>query len=91
MLSAKSYWRELPAQKAEKSDSPSPHQSLASVLRQEFCDAICLLRYLGRTEESISNHITMATGELVLAFHSARIQQEDTLFLGNKTVNNNTV
>lgn len=81
--------------------TPSTHRSLTSTLRQGFQGAICFLHFVGRAVEGIFtvyslleellHHSTMATGELALAFHSSGIQHEDTLFLGNKIVNNNTV
>ena len=57
--------------------------------------AICLLHYLGRADGAIFviqmtkllHHTAMETGESAWP----PIQHEDILFLGNKTVNNNTV
>lgn len=73
---------------------------MASILREGFHHAICFLHYLGRAGRvfPVCGHLdklfhlaAMATGELAVAFHPPEIQHEDILFLGNKTVRNNTV
>lgn len=86
--------------KLKNSDSPKS-LSVSGIHPKRGISSCYLLSSLSREsrgEYPVCSHLdklfhltAMATGELAVAFHPPEVQHEDILFLGNKTVKNNTV